>query len=1339
MANVGTVQSVTGIVKAIAEDGTERILSIGDTVAENEKIVTGDGVIVIAFTDGTVLDLGSNSSIVLNEDVLNQEGEQIAQNRADANDEVAALQEALANNPDFDPTAELPATAAGPAAGGTEGNNGHSIVSVDYLNPKAPVESGFDTLGISQEFLQPDEELPPVIEDDPVIEEELNPPVDYDASVTAQFVEEAPFEFNLENPAGSVGDEWPATSISVPVDNGENQVAYVYFTLDADAAVSISTDGPTIDPQIHLFRDDGSLDLGDWLATDDDDGPSAGSFDNSIINTGDEVGVLPAGNYILAVSDYSLLDSEAVSGGNSNSLVGDVVITIASPTATVTINEGTSADPATATTGIYVLYDIGGDDGIPELGAGYIYEFQVGESENVIDNIHGTDVEDGVTADFTITSLPASADDHQIGLLLIDRNDDGTIEEIYGEGFSPLPAGGLSVLSGDSVYYFQQADYGYGDERQITDEVYRVQLEAPVLMDPVPVTFNYFTTDSDGFVSDGAVISIGFPQLPSPPEASVGVGANEDGVLEEDTQGALHFTATPVESDDTITAITIEGFPVGPDGWLVDAGSVTLTGGSVDSVFYNSSTGELTILVTGATPGVVVTGTVDVTPNADSDVDVGLIINATATDEGLSATSSNGPTTVGVDAILDEAVRFVDGEDDDSEPDAIVVTADESYTEQDIQLGGDIAEVFSPFGQNDGAGDTNETGELTIVVTGGLPDGVSLSSFDGELVLDAGSTDTYTLTGTASELEAIADSLFVTVPEGFDGGFDGTLSVSFEDPAVDAIEVLGNNVSSSSTTFSVNIAPGEDIDFESLDEESVETDGSVNIDLAGTISISDADGSEQFTSVEYTFNGLPAGTTAFGGVLVGNVLTVTLTAGELPASYGLTLPTDYSTTGVAGSTTNNGADITFDVAVTTNEGSDSESGTITVGVEGDINVEVATIAAQDETDAVVTFTLSDKLTVEETDADTSEQVTSVTVTLSGVPEGSVMTGWTEVGVDSGHYTWTGTSTAGVPDVGIAADWSGTVTGNVAGTTDEGGADNKNFSLTVDPTEDIDFNLDALNIDTVETDSTVAVDLAGTVSISDADGSEQFTSVEYTFNGLPAGTTAFGGVLVGNVLTVTLTAGELPASYGLTLPTDYSTTGVAGSTTNNGADITFDVAVTTNEGSDSESGTITVGVEGDINVEVATIAAQDETDAVVTFTLSDKLTVEETDADTSEQVTSVTVTLSGVPEGSVMTGWTEVGVDSGHYTWTGTSTAGVPDVGIAADWSGTVTGNVAGTTDEGGADNKNFSLTVDPTEDIDFNLDALNIDTVETDSTVAVDLAGHREHQRCGWFRTVHQC
>ncbi len=148
MANVGTVQSLTGLVRAIAEDGSERLLSIGDTVVENEQIITGDGVVVIAFNDGTVMDLGSHSSTVLNEDMFNQDGEQAAQSPEDASDEVAALQEALAN-PNFDPTAELPAPAAGAPAAGTSGNNGHTTVVVDYLNPTAPVEAGFDTTGIS--------------------------------------------------------------------------------------------------------------------------------------------------------------------------------------------------------------------------------------------------------------------------------------------------------------------------------------------------------------------------------------------------------------------------------------------------------------------------------------------------------------------------------------------------------------------------------------------------------------------------------------------------------------------------------------------------------------------------------------------------------------------------------------------------------------------------------------------------------------------------------------------------------------------------------------------------------------------------------------------------------------------------------------------------------------------------------------------------------------------------------------------------------------------------------------------------------------------------------------
>ena len=170
MTNVGTVQSVTGLVRAISEDGSERLLSIGDKVAENEQIITGDGVVVIAFTNGAVMDLGSNTSIVLDEDLLNQDGEQILQSEADASDEVAALQEALIN-PNFDPTTELPEPAAGAPAAGTTGNNGHTTVVVDYLNPKAPVEAGFETTGISfaaNEIIE--EDAAPLDNDVPTVE-----------------------------------------------------------------------------------------------------------------------------------------------------------------------------------------------------------------------------------------------------------------------------------------------------------------------------------------------------------------------------------------------------------------------------------------------------------------------------------------------------------------------------------------------------------------------------------------------------------------------------------------------------------------------------------------------------------------------------------------------------------------------------------------------------------------------------------------------------------------------------------------------------------------------------------------------------------------------------------------------------------------------------------------------------------------------------------------------------------------------------------------------------------------------------------------------------------------
>ncbi|WP_416898341.1 MAG: DVUA0089 family protein [Minwuia sp.] len=140
----------------------------------------------------------------------------------------------------------------------------------------------------------------------------------------------------------------PAVATGTILASGAGSIAYFFFTLSQTTSITMTTDGPTIDPQIFLFNDDGSLDNADFLATDDDDGPAAGAFSNSQINTGDEIGNLPAGNYVLAVSDFSLSQQESVDGANVNDRTGDVsvIFEVGSGTVTVTrvaqLPDGTS-------------------------------------------------------------------------------------------------------------------------------------------------------------------------------------------------------------------------------------------------------------------------------------------------------------------------------------------------------------------------------------------------------------------------------------------------------------------------------------------------------------------------------------------------------------------------------------------------------------------------------------------------------------------------------------------------------------------------------------------------------------------------------------------------------------------------------------------------------------------------------------------------------------------------------------------------------------------------------------------------------------------------------------
>ncbi|WFP49720.1 retention module-containing protein [Methylomonas sp. EFPC3] len=155
---LGIVKLVSGSVSATAADGSTRVLQTGDKVFDTDILATAAGsAIVIQLADGSTVDMGGNDRMQLGAVLQEQEREEavVAQNPPPAGPSVEDIQAALLAGADptqiADPTA-AGAPAAGAAGGGVAGNEGHVPVSVDYLNPVAPVTNGFDTTGPSVAF-----------------------------------------------------------------------------------------------------------------------------------------------------------------------------------------------------------------------------------------------------------------------------------------------------------------------------------------------------------------------------------------------------------------------------------------------------------------------------------------------------------------------------------------------------------------------------------------------------------------------------------------------------------------------------------------------------------------------------------------------------------------------------------------------------------------------------------------------------------------------------------------------------------------------------------------------------------------------------------------------------------------------------------------------------------------------------------------------------------------------------------------------------------------------------------------------------------------------------------
>ncbi|TAK45377.1 MAG: retention module-containing protein, partial [Betaproteobacteria bacterium] len=168
---LGTVTSVVGEVKAIAADGTVRILQVGDEIHADETLNTGTlGSINIVMANGATLDCGANTDLPLHEGLLGVAAAVAAAPAitAPAGD-VAALQAAIAAGQDPSQVAQATAAGGAPAAGGVDSGGAHSPVILEQTNSASVVSSGFQTEGAGIGFPSPEFLLLGGVEQQPTV------------------------------------------------------------------------------------------------------------------------------------------------------------------------------------------------------------------------------------------------------------------------------------------------------------------------------------------------------------------------------------------------------------------------------------------------------------------------------------------------------------------------------------------------------------------------------------------------------------------------------------------------------------------------------------------------------------------------------------------------------------------------------------------------------------------------------------------------------------------------------------------------------------------------------------------------------------------------------------------------------------------------------------------------------------------------------------------------------------------------------------------------------------------------------------------------------------------
>uniref|UniRef100_UPI003A7F6C6C retention module-containing protein n=1 Tax=Pseudomonas sp. LFS044 TaxID=3229880 RepID=UPI003A7F6C6C len=139
---VAIVKSIVGQVIAVSPEGIRRVLIEGDRLLAGEEVLTGPGgAVTLELADGRLLDLGRDSQWSAD---APDSSTDLGQATAQAAPSVEELQQAIAAG--VDPTTELEAPAAGPAAaGGGSVGGGHSFVLLEETAGSVDPTIGFPT------------------------------------------------------------------------------------------------------------------------------------------------------------------------------------------------------------------------------------------------------------------------------------------------------------------------------------------------------------------------------------------------------------------------------------------------------------------------------------------------------------------------------------------------------------------------------------------------------------------------------------------------------------------------------------------------------------------------------------------------------------------------------------------------------------------------------------------------------------------------------------------------------------------------------------------------------------------------------------------------------------------------------------------------------------------------------------------------------------------------------------------------------------------------------------------------------------------------------------------